>query len=269
MNYYFFWVPVGLYLIGWVLEFIRFLRANEAAPHWGGGMMAVGWGAHTIFLISRLLEQGFSVPNLLSGAAWLSIIVYYLIVRKSRRAVFSFVFPPFSVALLLVSAMDSADSLLLPEQITSPALAQNILIVHIIAVLAGLLLFALGCLFSIGDLYQEHRIKAKMRELTDSRLPSLGSLEHLNYRAIILGFFFLSVGILLGMMVSGLYQVPARSISWRQIVPALTWLVYAVFLLEHSLQGRRGRFGALWSIAGFIIVTTALIFELYIVASRS
>lgn len=268
MNFYFFWVPVTLYLIGWVLEFVRFWRSISSTPHWGGGMMAVGWGAHTILLISQLLKMTFSLGDLLNGVAWLSISIYYIVLIKYRRAVFSFVFPPFAVALLLVAAMDSADSLLLPSQITSPGLAQNILIVHIMAVLAGLLLFALGCLFSIVYLYQERRIKAKTRELTESRLPSLGALEHLNYKAIILGFFFLSVGILLGVMVSFLYNAPLRLLTWRQLVPALTWLVYAVLLLEHSLQRRRGRFGAIWSISGFVIVTSALIFELVIITTR-
>ena len=108
-----------------------------------------------------------------------------------------------------------------------------------------------------------------MRGLRESSLPSLGVLDKLNYKAIILGFFFLSVGILLGMLVTGLHNEPFRIFTWRRAIPLFTWLVYAAFLVEHSLQGRRGRFGAIWSISGFLIVTTSLVFELVFLAARA
>ena len=93
-------------------------------------------------------------------------------------------------------------------------------------------------------------------------LPALGVLEQLNHRAITLGFFFFSVAIILGLLVVGLTNLPHRLYSARQIIPTLTWLVYAAFLLVHDLQGRRGRFGAIWSIVGFLIVMASLVFEI-------
>ncbi len=108
-----------------------------------------------------------------------------------------------------------------------------------------------------------------MRGLAGSNLPSLGALDNLNYKAIILGFFFLSVGILLGMIVSGLQSPPFQLFSWRRTIPLLTWLVYAAFLMEHALQGRRGRFGAIWSISGFVIVTSSLVAELIFLVTRA
>ncbi|MCZ6533906.1 MAG: cytochrome c biogenesis protein CcsA [SAR324 cluster bacterium] len=269
MNQFFVWVPVGLYLAGWLVDFLRYWRAEAGAAHWGWGLMAIGWGAHTIFLASGLFEQVSTLPNLLSGAAWLAIILYYFILGKFEGPVFGFIFPPFAVAALLLAALLSAQPLPSIEHLAaSLALIQAVLITHIVTVLSGHLLFALACLFGIVYLYQEHQLKTK-RSLMDSRLPSLGALEHLNFKAIILGFLFLSVGILLGVVLSGLMSAPMRMLTWRQAIPLFTWLVYAAFLLEHSVQGRRGRFGAIWSIAGFLIVTTSLIFELLLLFRRA
>ena len=269
MNQLFIWVPVGLYLAGWLVDFVRYWHAESTAARWGWGLMAIGWGAHTIFLASGLFEAVFTLPNLLSGAAWLAIILYYFILGKFEGPVFGFIFPPLAVAALLLSVLVSAQSLPSMEPLTaSPSTTQSVLITHIVTVLAGHLLFALACLFGIVYLYQERQLKTK-RSLMGSRLPSLGALEHLNFKAIILGFFFLSVGILLGVVLSGLKSVPMHMLTWRQAIPLFTWLVYAAFLLEHSVQGRRGRFGAIWSIAGFLIVTSSLIFELVLLFGRA
>lgn len=269
MSNYSFWLPVGLYLAGWIVDFGRYWRAVPPGNQWSGGLFAVGWGAHTIFLGSQLIENAAALPNLLSGLAWVAIVLYYVILRRFDGPVFGFVIPPFAIAAILVSALVSVQPIPVLAQLGgSPFAMRNLLITHIATVLAGHLLFALACLFGIVYLYQERQIKSKMRGLMGSRLPSLGALEHLNYKAIILGFFFLSVGILLGMLFSGLKNLPVHLLTLRQIIPLVTWLIYAVFLLEHSLQGRRGRFGAIWSIAGFIIVSSSLVFELVLVFGR-
>ena len=270
MSSFAFWLPVGLYFIGWVVDFVRYWRAAPAGSQWSAGLLAVGWGAHTIFLASQLFDGAAALPNLLSGVAWLAIIIYYVILRRFDGPVFGFVFPPFAIAAMLVAALVSVQSILSLERLSvTPTVMRNVLITHITTVLAGHVLFALACLFGIVYLYQQRQIKHKNRGLMGSRLPSLGALEHLNHRAIILGFFFLSVGILLGVLLSGLNDLPLQLLTWRQIIPLITWLVYAVFLLEHSLQGRRGRISAIWSIAGFVIVTTSLAFELILVFAHN
>lgn len=268
MSSYSFWLPVGLYFAGWVVDFGRYWRAAPPGTQWSGGLLAVGWGAHTIFLGSQLIDNAAALPNLLSGLAWVAIVIYYVILRRYEGPVFGFVFPPFAIAAMLVGALVSAQSIPSLDQLgVTPLAMRNVLITHIATVLAGHLLLSLACLFGIVYLYQERQIKAKMRGLMGNRLPSLGALEHLNFKAIILGFFFLSVGILLGVLLSGLKSLPLQLLTWRQVIPLATWLIYAAFLLEHSLHGRRGRFGAIWSIAGFMIVSTSLAFELVLVFS--
>jgi ABC-type uncharacterized transport system permease subunit len=136
---------------------------------------------------------------------------------------------------------------------------------HIVALLAGHLLFALACLSSVAFLLQERQLKSKSR-LISSRLPSLGTLETVTHRSVGLGFVCLTIGILLGLAVAGAENLGARIWDLRLIIPVASWTVYAGFLLVYTYQGRRGRFSAVWSIVGFLFVLASLLFELAVLA---
>ena len=263
MTVWLFWIPVGLYFAGWLAEFFRYGSGLGDRLRWSRGVLGVGWGAHTFLLISLAVQDGLVLSVLLIGAAWLAILLYYIVMQRHPMAVIPFVFPPFAVALLITAFFSSGHILVGPEAVgLTHASTRNLLTVHIVSVLAGILLFGFACLASIVYLVQERRLKSKLGGLAGSRLPSLGALEIYNHKAITLGFFFMTIGLLLGLVVAGINTLPHRMFSLRQVIPTLVWLVYAVFLLSHDLQGRRGRFGAIWSIVGFAVVVTSLIFEI-------
>lgn len=263
-----FWIPIGLYLCGWVGIFIAYWKGADAWPSWGRWLLTVGWGAHTLLLVLRAVETGFAFPFAFSAAAWLSLVLHFIAQRRFRKTVIGFIMPPLAVALLMLGEIAVRDMALSQRFALGPLPLQAIVVVHIVAVLAGHLLFASACLFSIVYLYEEHKIKAKLLRRVMSRFPSLSKLSTLNHRAIALGFFFLSLGILLGFLAGGMSGAVVRPISWRQIIPLLVWLVYAVFLLKIAFQGRRGHFGAIWSIVGFAVVSSSLVLELVVLFSR-
>jgi ABC-type uncharacterized transport system permease subunit len=256
-------IPVLLYLIGWLADMAHHWRKSSA--NWPGGVLAIGWGAQTLLLALDIAHGQVALPNLLNGAAWLAMILYYLARRRAASVSYRFVFPPFAIALLLTAAF-TAQRILLPAQEMDriPGFRQNLLIVHIVTLLGGHLLFAMAFLVGIVYLLQERRLKAKSGLIAGNRLPSLGTLESLNHRVITFGFFLLSAGILLGLLVAGSHDLATRLLSWRLIIPSLTWLIYAIFLLEYGYQGRRGRLGALWSIVGFLVAVASLVFEFLI-----
>lgn len=270
MSSYHLGIPIGLYALGWGLEFVRYWRAGQGTPMWSGGLLAIGWGLHTFLLAYGVWSDGVALAAMLSAVAWLSMIVNYAVHLKWRNAVFGFILPPFAIAMLLSAAL-LADASFLPTGglRLDPGLWRVGLIVHIVSILAGHLLFAMACLFSIAYLYQEHRIKAKLIRLMVSRLPSLSKLDRLNHRAIALGFFFLSVGILLGIGAGGMQDLTERTLLPRLLLPMGTWLVYAAFLLQRTFQGQQGRITAIWSIAGFLIVMTSLIVEIHNLTERA
>lgn len=272
MSTLLFWLPVAFYLAGWLGEFVSYasLHRDRDRYRWSGGLLAIGWGAHTLLLAYLLREWELQVSTMLNMASWAAMIFYYIVLLRMRSTVIRLVFPPLAVA-LLITAFFSVGRDLLGEDGFALTLTttRNILTAHIISVLAGTLLFGLACLASIVYLYEERQIKAKLRGLLPSRLPSLATLERYNHKAITLGFFFLTIGLLLGLVVAGINTLSHRLFSVRQVIPTLVWLAYATFLLAHDIQGWRGRFGALWSIAGFLVVITSLVFEIFFLVSKA
>lgn len=268
MSAYLFLLPIVLYLAGWLGESLGYWGGRPLRTRWARALLAFGWGAHGILLVMALLETGSGVATVLTAVAWLSILFYYGLMFKVSSSVFPFIFPPLSIGLLITAFFSYGG---VPVSGGGGdwewAFQPYLLPAHIISVLSGFILFGLACVASGVYLIQERRIKAKASGVALTRLPSLGTLEHYNSRAITLGFFLLTIGLLLGLLVGGVENLSSRFFSLRQAIPASTWLVYAAFLIIHDLQGRRGRFGAILSIAGFAVVVLSLGFEIHFLSS--
>lgn len=232
-------------------------------------MLAVGWGTHTVLLVYLVFDGPPEVATLLVGTGWLAMIFYYFVLNKLKGHVIHFVFPPFAMALLITAYFSAGKNLISEEGTTIMVLySRHMLGAHIVSIIAGILLFGMACLASIVYLHQERQLKAKIKSLVASRMPALSTLEKYNHKAITLGFFFLTLGILLGLIVSGPATTGQSYVSLRQIIPIGMWLTYALFLLVHDVQGRRGRFGAYWSITGFVVVVFSLAYEIYTLTIR-
>ncbi|HUJ76987.1 MAG TPA: hypothetical protein VL359_19130, partial [bacterium] len=149
------WVPIAVYVAGWLAEFVRYWRARDAAPAWAGGVLAVGWGAHSFLLGAALLGRTWQLATLLSGAAWWALVAYFLIGRRWRLGALRFILPPLAVALLLAAIYAGRHQLVAPgPAMPLPWLSGTLLAGHIVALLAGHLLFALACLSSVAYLLQ-------------------------------------------------------------------------------------------------------------------
>jgi ABC-type transport system involved in cytochrome c biogenesis permease subunit len=115
---------------------------------------------------------------------------------------------------------------------------------------AFLTAFVAGTLFLI----QERQLKRKTMGVLFHRLPSLESLDRLNFRAISAGFGLLTIG-----ATSGFVEAALLRGRWWTGDPkeSLTVLLWAGYLMLWALRRRatlRGRRVALLSVAGFIVV---------------
>ncbi len=260
------WVTVAIYVVAWLAEFGSRLSQPAGGFPYARGALAAGWGVHTFLLAAALLREGPSLDVLLSAAGWLAMIAYYGAWRSGRLRPLGVVLLPFAIALLLSAILLSEEGLGHAAGLRAEWVWKYLLTAHIVALLAGHLLFAVACLSSVVYLVQERQIKTKARPLS-ARWPALGTLETLTHRSVSLGFLLLTIGILLGLAVAGAENLRTRLSEWRLIIPMLSWLVYAAFLLVYDFRGRRGRFGAVWSILGFSVVLASLAFELWVLST--
>src|SRR5439155_1466847 len=94
--------------------------------------------------------------------------------------------------------------------------------------------FVLNFAGSIMYLLQERQLKARRPGTFYYRLPSLETLDRLTFRALTLGFPFLTVGLMLGAFWTGRFH-PMIAFS------AVAWVIYAFTLASRAVAGWRGR----------------------------
>ncbi|RII29149.1 MAG: c-type cytochrome biogenesis protein CcsB [Geobacter sp.] len=247
------------YLASTVAFFAFLASRNKALGLAGSGIAYAGFVVQTVAIGLRWQESyamghGHApLSNLYESVvffSWTIILIFGIIDLKYKyRVVGAFVVP---FALLGMSwaqlGMESGIEPLVP------ALQSNWLLYHVVTCFLGYAAFAVACGISIMYLIKEKR------ETPDSSsqaggiiamFPSIKILDDLNYKAIMIGFPLLTLGIITGAAWAnyawGTYWSWDPKETWSLIV----WFVYAAFLHARITRGWVGRRAAILSIVGF------------------
>jgi len=143
-------------------------------------------------------------------------------------------------SLVLAYASLGVDSRIKPLM---PALKSNWLLIHVITCFFGYAAFGLA--FGAAVLYL---VQAFRRP---PQTPSPALLDRLLYRAAVIGFVFLTLGILTGAVWAE--TAWGRYWSWdpKETASLVTWFIYAALLHARLVQGWQGRPIAWLAVAGF------------------
>ncbi len=255
-------LATGAYFASMVL-FVIYLASRINATALLANLLAyVGLAVHTAAIGLRWYES-YQVPGGIGHApmsnlyesvvffAWTIILIYLIIDLKYRqRAVGAFVVPFAFIAMIWAQLRlnDSIEPLV-------PALQSNWLTYHVITCFLGYAAFAVACGVSIMYLI---KIGKEERSSADSPVggvlslfPSTKILDDINYKAIMIGFPLLSLGIITGAAWAnyawGTYWSWDPKETWSLIV----WFIYAAFLHARFTRGWVGRKAAWLSIVGF------------------
>jgi cytochrome c-type biogenesis protein CcsB len=145
--------------------------------------------------------------------------------------------------LLAYASFGGVDSRIKPLM---PALKSNWLLIHVVTAFLGYAAFALAFGVAILYLVQERRPRES--------LPPPTQLDRLIYRAAVLGFLLLTLGILTGAVWAE--TAWGRYWSWdpKETWSLITWLIYATLLHARLLKGWQGRRIAWLAVLGFLAV---------------
>ncbi|WP_321530811.1 c-type cytochrome biogenesis protein CcsB [uncultured Desulfuromonas sp.] len=182
--------------------------------------------------------------------SWTILLIYLLIDWKyTQRSVGAFVLP--FAFLAMTWAQLRLDSTISP---LVPALQSNWLTYHVITCFLGYAAFAVACGVSIMYLIKVGKESPDSDAPAGgivSLFPSAKILDDLNYKAIMIGFPLLSLGIITGAAWAnyawGTYWSWDPKETWSLIV----WFIYAAFLHARITRGWAGRKAAILSIVGF------------------
>lgn len=250
-------LATAIYFVSMVLLALVMALRNRRLGTLAVTTVWCGFSAHSAAIGLRWLES-YRLPGAIGHAplsnlyesviffAW-SIVLIYLIIdlRLRQRAVGVFVVP-FALLAMCWAQLRGNDAI---EPLV-PALQSNWLTYHVVTCFLGYAAFAVGCAVSIMYLVKSASSASKSSE-TDDLLPSLEVLDALNYKAIMIGFPFLTLGIVTGAAWAnyawGTYWSWDPKETWSLIV----WFIYAAFLHARLTRGWSGRRAAWLSILGF------------------
>ena len=251
----FLWFNMALFLEllatgGFIVYIVKQQKWVFRCSYW---ILVAGFICHTIFLGCRYYSLGtapvLDLKSALSFFSWCIILAYLLLQIKFRLMVLGSFVAPFAAFLMIISS-----AMPWMEGPVKPIFKSLWLTVHVGTIFIGDALFALTFLAAIMYLIQERQIKRKKLGSFYERLPSLATLDEINYYALISGFLFLTVGMVIGSM----YAQYALGAYWRwdpkETWSLITWLFYAALLHQRMTVGWRGRRAAIMSILCFGIL---------------
>ena len=252
------YITVLIYFLS-TLVFLTYLFVRKDALLSVARNLAVaGFAVHTIMEVSLWAEAGRTpaggLHESLALFSWTTMAIYmYLLFRYRQKVLGAFV-TPFALLLLLTASI-------LPRRIIplSPVLESYWLPIHVLFALFGNGFFALAFFLGIMYVIQEHYLKTRKLKGLFFILPSLETLDELNYRCLQIGFPLLTLAIITG----AVWSEYALGSYWdwkpRQIWSLITWFLYAALLHGRLTSGWRGKKAALFSGAAFMVLLASFI----------
>jgi len=107
-------------------------------------------------------------------------------------------------------------------------------------------------------LLQEHQLKSKRPGTFYYRLPALETLDRLTYRMLVLGFPFLTTGLVLGALWAGTAWGSLFTFDPLAFFSLVAWIIYAGTLAGRTAAGWHGRRAAYFAIMGFLALAVTL-----------
>jgi cytochrome c-type biogenesis protein CcsB len=220
----------------------------------------IGLIAQTVGLILRWFESykmgiGHApLSNLYESLIFFSwtIVLLYLIIewRIKSRNLGAFVVPFAFFSMAFASFSPNVNARIQP---LIPALQSNWLISHVITCFFGYAALTIAC--GLGFMYLLKGLeKGERPRLFFRLLPGREIVDELTYHSVVIGFIFLTLGIITGSVWA--YSAWGSYWSWdpKETWSLITWLIYAAMLHSRFVHGWRGKRMAIMSIIGFTSV---------------
>jgi ABC-type transport system involved in cytochrome c biogenesis permease subunit len=141
----------------------------------------------------------------------------------------------------------------------STAVRKGWLAAHILMIFTGYAALFLSFGASLLYLLQERALKAKTGGGLFSRLPALQVIDDIGYRSLMLGFPFMTLGLIAGSVVAESTYGRVDFLDPKILLSVLMWAVYLVMVYTRLSAGWRGRRAAMLASVAFVAAIVAWI----------
>ena len=253
MNALLFKLTMGAYFLSTLLYLVYLVKPRPILGRIGHWTISGGLVIHCMFTIDRYLEAGHTpITNLHESLSFFSLAIVAMFIafeRKYKISILGSFVTPLALVILAIST-------LFPSAIAplNPALKSKWLAVHTTMAFLGYAAFAVAFAAAIMYLIQERFLKSKRLGPMYQKLPSLDTLDEINYRCLTFGFPLLTFAIISG----AIWAETAWGTYWswdpKETWSLITWFIYAALLHGRLTTGWRGRRAAILAIIGFFVM---------------
>src|SRR4029077_13833748 len=230
----------------------HFAQRNPLVGRTASTLLIAAALAHTFVIGMQTMEAGHvpvgGATSAISTFVWLLALAYlYTEMTTDERAMGVFILP-------LLVALQAIPAIRPGVEDRAAVLQGPLFGVHVSSLLFAYASFALACVIGITYVLLFKEIKAKHLGFFYARLPSLQVLDRMNQRAIVIGWIFLTVGMIVGAIYAaearggGDPRVQAMSLQDPKIfVAVVCWFVYSFELFAARRIGWGGGGGGYFS----------------------
>ena len=258
-NPYFFNVAMLIYFVDFLCYLLFIVTKKQILGRFAFWVILIGFFIHLTGLLIRWRESyltGYGyipLSNMYESLVFFSwaIVLVYLIVdtRYHQRTIGVIASPLAAIAIAVTSLVPGVKSDIAP---LIPALQSNWLAIHVISCFLGYAAFAIAFGISIAYMIQSRRVSSLRVPI--SWLPPPRLLDEINYKAIVIGFPMLTLGIITGAVWASYAWGSYWSWDPKETWSLITWFIYAAFLHARYAHEWQGKKTALLSIVGFCAV---------------
>lgn len=251
-------VAIGFYAMGLLYAIAAASRPCNFLSRIVLPASALGMVFHFVSLTERAMLHGhvnltiMSIHESESLLAFVLLAAFFLMYWRYRTlSPGIFVFP---LVFLLTFASSIAQQ---PPQFTSPTLRSGWIAAHVALIFTGYAALFLSFGASILYLLQERSLKAKQLAGYLSRLPALEVIDDIGYKSLLLGFPFMTFGLIAGAVIAQVKFGPMYFLDPKIVLSLLMWAVYMVLLYTRWNSGWRGRKAAYLATFAFLAAVSA------------
>ena len=254
-------LPLTLYAVAGVAYAVHFARRQPQVGRAATTLLLFAVLVHTFVIGMQTMEVRhvpFANPSrAISTFVWLLTLSYlYLELTTDERAMGVFILP-------IVVGLQAIPAIYPGVENADPVLDSPWFWVHVSSLLFAYASFALASVLGLTYVVQFKEIKKKHLGYFYTRLPSLQILDAMNSSAVAVGWIFLTIGVIVGVVWTGQARAASpddpnlRAMALddpKIFVAVLTWVVYSFAVFARRTMGWSGKRAAWLSPVGFVIV---------------